>query len=111
MRWSAPNGCIQNHRARQGTFGAEPSQAHDSESLEYPEFVTFRKRSQNAGDEDQEIKPDKAQTPEEQLAAAYKVLRDSLSNDVLETVKQASPAFFEQVVIDLLVTMGYGGSI
>ena len=59
----------------------------------YPEFVAFHKGSQNGGDEDQEIKPEKTQTPEEQLANAYKLLRDSLANDVLEAVKKASPTF------------------
>jgi restriction system protein len=77
----------------------------------YPEFVAFHKRSQNDGDEGQEIKAEKTQTPEEQLANAYKVLRDSLSNDILEAVKTASPSFFEELVIDLLVAMGYGGSV
>jgi restriction system protein len=77
----------------------------------YPEFVAYYKGTQEGGDEDQGIKPEKTQTPEEQLADAYKVLRDSLANDVLETVKKASPAFFEELVVDLLVAMGYGGSV
>jgi restriction system protein len=77
----------------------------------YPEFLAFYKRPQNASDFDQEIKPEKSQTPEEQLAFAYKVLRDSLANDVLEAVKMASPIFFEELVIELLVAMGYGGSV
>ena len=77
----------------------------------YPEFVAFHKGSHNGCDDDRDIKPDKAQTPEEQLANAYKVLRDSLANDVLEAVRKASPTFFEELVIDLLVAMGYGGSI
>jgi len=67
--------------------------------------------SPNGGEDDLDIKPDKAQTPEEQLANAYKVLRDSLANDVLEAVRKASPTFFEELVIDLLVSMGYEGSI
>jgi restriction system protein len=77
----------------------------------YPEFVAFHKGSQNSGDAEQEAKPEKAETPEEQLANAYRVLRDSLANDILETVKKASPTFFEEMVIDLLVAMGYGGSV
>jgi restriction system protein len=78
---------------------------------QYPEFVAFHKGAQNGGDEVQEAKIEKAQTPEEQLANAYKVLRDSLANDILETVKKASPTFFEELVVDLLVAMGYGGSV
>jgi len=77
----------------------------------YPEFVAYYKGTQDGDDEEQGMKPEKTQTPEEQLAGAYKVLRDSLANDVLETVKKASPTFFEELVIDLLVAMGYGGSV
>jgi len=77
----------------------------------YPEFVAFHKGSQNGGDEDQETVPEKTQTPEELLANSYKVIRDSLANDVLDAVKRASPTFFEELVIDLLVAMGYGGSV
>ena len=39
------------------------------------------------------------------------MLRDALANDILETVRKASPTFFEELVIDLLVAMGYGGSV
>ena len=77
----------------------------------YPEFVAFHKGSQNGGDDDQATIPEKTQTPEEQLANSYKVIRDSLANDVLDAVKRASPTFFEGLVIDLLVAMGYGGSV
>ena len=49
-------------------------------------------------------------TPEEALQDAYETLRQSLAADLLEQVKQASPAFFESLVVDVLVRMGYGGS-
>jgi restriction system protein len=39
------------------------------------------------------------------------VLRDTLANDILEGVKKSSPTFFEHLVVDLLVAMGYGGSL
>ncbi len=50
------------------------------------------------------------QTPEDALASAYGTLRSNLEAEILEQVKSMSPAFFERVVIDLLVAMGYGGS-
>lgn len=50
------------------------------------------------------------QTPEDMLASAYQHLRSNLENELIEQVKAASPAFFERLVIDLLVQMGYGGS-
>lgn len=76
----------------------------------YPEFVTFHKGAKKA-EPDEPGEPEKTETPEEQLANAYKVLRDALAADVLEAVKKASPSFFEELVIDLLVRMGYGGSV
>jgi len=50
------------------------------------------------------------ETPEDRLAAAYRRIRQDLELDLLEQVKGSSPAFFERLVIDLLVAMGYGGS-
>ena len=50
------------------------------------------------------------QTPEEQLEAGYARHRASLTSDLLSKVKQCTPKFFEHVVVDLLVAMGYGGS-
>jgi len=50
------------------------------------------------------------QTPEDLLASAYRRLRRDLEIELIEQVKAASPAFFERLVIDLLVAMGYGGS-
>lgn len=50
------------------------------------------------------------QTPEDQLASAYQSLRATLKSDLIDQIKQLSPAFFERLVIDLLVKMGYGGS-
>jgi restriction endonuclease Mrr len=50
-------------------------------------------------------------TPEESLENSYQVLRDALSHDVLEAIKNGTPAAFEQIVVDLLVAMGYGGSV
>lgn len=56
------------------------------------------------------IKNDTDQTPEESLEYAYQKLHSALSKEVLDIVRTCSPAFFEKLVIDLLITMGYGGS-
>jgi restriction system protein len=50
-------------------------------------------------------------TPEESLEQSYQVLRDALANELLETIKNGTPAAFEKIVVDLLVAMGYGGSV
>ena len=49
-------------------------------------------------------------TPEEAIDAAHRVLHDALKRDVLDQVKRMDPIRFEQLVLDLLLAMGYGGS-
>jgi restriction system protein len=89
---------------------ANPPKRFDDEFLgQYEGFVEFRARRD---DEEEEIVTEKleAQTPEEAIEAAYQNLRQSLVDEVLQTVKNCSPAFFERLVIDVLVKMGYGGT-
>ena len=49
-------------------------------------------------------------TPEEQIDAAHAVLTAALKADLLQRVLEQSPAFFERLIVELLVAMGYGGS-
>ena len=50
------------------------------------------------------------QTPEELLEATHRQLEAALEQDLLDRVLAVTPTFFEQLVVDLLVKMGYGGS-
>jgi restriction system protein len=79
----------------------------------FPEFVAFRAvrhdRPTSNGGADADLN-DNA-TPEEALETAYQRVRATLEAEVLERVKTASPAFFERLVVELLVAMGYGGSL
>lgn len=77
---------------------------------QFPEFVAFRAlRREMEPVSDRQADADEV-TPEESLEAAYQRLRQNLAAELLETVKRCSPAFFERLVVDLLVKMGYGGS-
>lgn len=49
-------------------------------------------------------------TPEEQIEDAYRSLHAALRADLLERIRENSPSFFEKLIVDLLVAMGYGGS-
>ena len=49
-------------------------------------------------------------TPDEQLNIAHQALLQSLEEELLAQVRAASPGFFEQLVVDLMLAMGYGGS-
>ena len=80
--------------------------------LQFPEFVAFRKlRHEQSEHEPAEPDMTLETTPEDALDSAYRHLRIDLELDVLEQVKAASPAFFERLVVELLVRMGYGGSL
>jgi restriction system protein len=80
----------------------------------YPSFVDFqnlkgtRKLSSGSGDSKEADMP--LSTPSESLESAYQGLRDELADDLLIKLKELSPGFFERVVVELLVKMGYGGS-
>ena len=50
-------------------------------------------------------------TPQEILETGYQTLHAQLADELLEKVKSASPIFFERLVVELLVKMGYGGSL
>lgn len=78
---------------------------------QFPSFVEFIK-PKNDKEADITVLDDteSTQTPEEIIEAAYQRVRQDLADELLETVKGCSSAFFEQLVIDLLVKMGYGGT-
>ncbi len=82
---------------------------------QFPEFVEFRDASKSTADGKSESglpepAPTLAVTPEEAIESAYQGLRDQLAQELLAVVLGCSPTFFEQLVVDLLVKMGYGGS-
>ena len=83
---------------------------------EFRDFVAPRPEGEAAPDaplqaeRDRQIQQESA-TPEESLEAAYLNLRRSVESDVLTRLLSCSPAFFERVVVQLLVAMGYGGSL
>ncbi len=53
---------------------------------------------------------DDTQTPEELIEENFTVLERQLADELLNQVKLNSPGFFERLVVELLVKMGYGGS-
>ncbi len=80
----------------------------------YPEFVSFHKSSSSPGRAPEPVVGHNTnlaqQTPQELLEESYQALREQTASDLLERIQKASPRFFEKLVIDLLVKMGYGGS-
>lgn len=78
----------------------------------FPSFVEFQRASRASANDDAKTEPapDVARTAEETLEEAHQSIRGILSQDILERVQKCSPEFFEHLVVELLVKMGYGGS-
>jgi restriction system protein len=79
---------------------------------QYPEFIEFHapKMKAQAASYQPELQDQSENTPEEQLFNAAEELNRTLASDLLDQIKEASPSFFEQLVVDLMLSMGYGGS-
>ena len=81
---------------------------------QFSEFQEFRMQKNKP--EDADLEPQKPlsliekRNPQELLEYAYEEINNEISQELLDTVKAVSPGFFEKLVIDLLVKMGYGGS-
>ncbi len=76
---------------------------------QFPEFVEFR-TIRKGEPESNKQKLFSIETPIELLETGYKDYRSSLSQDLLKAIKNCSPEFFERLVVELLLRMGYGGS-
>ena len=78
---------------------------------QFPEFLEFRDgASKDVNTDTENDTADKTKTPEEVLETSYQNLRKDLAQDLLDRIMGCSPEFFERLVVDLLVAMGYGGS-
>lgn len=83
---------------------------------DYKNLITgYRKKDSNKNvSSNEEIEADDldlTQTPEEQIELGYQKIHTSLQVEILNKLKSVHPSFFERIVVDLLVKMGYGGSI
>jgi restriction system protein len=79
---------------------------------QYPEFLEFKAKSnvKSTTTEPDTTGPTEERTPREVMEDAYGTIRTQLASDLLEQVMRSSPRFFERLVVDLLVKMGYDGT-
>ncbi|HLC25500.1 MAG TPA: restriction endonuclease [bacterium] len=77
---------------------------------QFLEFIEFRTKRREREDTTEATETENLQTPAEILETAHQKLREDLSAELLKIVKECSPTFFERLVVDLLVKMGYGGT-
>ena len=72
----------------------------------YPEFVAWREAQKAAGVVGA---PDERDSPEEMIARTTEAINVELARELMLRVRSCTPAFFERLIVDLLVKMGYGG--
>ena len=90
------------------------SRIDNSVLSQFEEFQDFKRRKKK-NDDSENLETissdlDSDQTPEDKIASAYQQIRGSVQQEILENILACSPAFFERLVVDLIVKMGYGGS-
>ena len=89
----------------------KPSSINVKFLKQFSEFVEFQTTKRENETEIETSEEQSIQTPEESLETAYQKIRKSLASELVNKVVELSPAFFEKLVVELLVKMGYGGSI
>lgn len=93
------------------TLASNPAKIDVKFLEQWPEFIEFRDISKSNGEQPQPIAlSPNTTTPEETIELAYQGLREQLAQELLSKILTCSPTFFEQLVVELLVKMGYGGS-
>lgn len=106
-----PKRAIVRITERGKTILSEHPQKIDLSMLErFPEFREFRARTRQRGENrvGDDATDSDSQTPEEKIDVACQAIRSELVRALLERLKTCDPSFFERLVIDLLVKMGYG---
>ena len=95
------------------TLAKKPDRIDAKYLRQFPAFLEFQNASRNDNETEEEntTVTINEQTPEESLDKAYQRLRTALASEILNNVVDLSPPFFERLVVELLVKMGYGGSI
>lgn len=93
-------------------LATKPSKIDIALLKQYPEFLVFI--GEGTGEDTpqavEDLSGEDESTPEERINSGYKALRETLATSLLEKVLAGSPSFFEHLVIELLLAMGYGGS-
>jgi restriction system protein len=82
---------------------------------QFPDFELFRKARESGNEATDEqladLTHESSLTPDETIRSAYALLEQELADELLMRIRSGTPAFFEKLVVRLLVAMGYGGSV
>lgn len=89
---------------------SKPTRLTNEELMHIPEFVSFKQSSSATPTQTKPINVESENTPTELMDSSYQEIRGSLVTDLLSSIKTCSPAFFERLVLDVMLALGYGGS-
>lgn len=78
--------------------------------MQYPEFREFLKRDKSDINSNKDLEKEQ-ETPIEMLDKAYQLIKSQLAQELIDRILKKPPSFFEKLIIDLLLAMGYGGSL
>lgn len=109
-------GVVQVSQRGREVLGSNPAKIDVALLQQFDEFRSFLSRTKS--DDGMAATPasvaaavaEPSSTPEEQIATASRTLDESLRDALLARILEGSPTFFEKLIIDLLLAMGYGGS-
>ncbi|MEO8737668.1 MAG: restriction endonuclease [Edaphobacter sp.] len=95
-------------------LSSQPSHIDNKMLMQFEEFRQFRERSSETSDPLNQASlsavEEQRQTPDESMRAAWKQIETALAQDLLDRIWAAPPNFFERLIVNLLLSMGYGGS-
>ena len=108
---SPKRGLIQITDRGREVLSRKPERIDGAFLEQFQEFKDFQARSNSQ----QEVEPIQTpsierQTPEETIEQSYMALRSQLADELLEQIKSSTSDFFERLVVDVIVAMGYGGT-
>lgn len=78
---------------------------------QYEEFQSFTNQKNNVISKLSNVSDEQKLSPREEMDINYQIIKSQISKEILERIKNCTPEFFERLVVEIIVAMGYGGSI
>jgi len=103
-------GYFQITPAGRALLATNPQELKINTLMQYDTFQEFRSGRLPQTDNKKDVPVSPHTTPQEQLEEGIEKINQNLSEELLQEIKNCTPSFFEKIVVDLLITMGYGGS-
>lgn len=95
---------------------SNPSNITKSTLEQYPLFVEWQNKGKKTSDptvvnpnSGPSLDPDTAMSPTDQMESSFSIIQDDLADEILTLIREGTPKFFEILVVDLMLAMGYGG--